>query len=106
MHFVGSSGIHDHMVEYRSNTVRDWPEWWEWELEISPHLVKRAMDRGFSELDLRAMLDHPKDWRPDVVDDRWVVVTTHRRRIWEVVVEPDARAKRLVVITAYPCGEP
>ncbi len=34
-----------------------WPEWWDWELELSPHLLKRMADRGFSELDLRAMLD-------------------------------------------------
>jgi hypothetical protein len=85
--------------------VLNWPRWWEWELEISPHLVKRAMDRGFSELDVRTMLEHPKDWRPDVVEGRWIIVTTHCRRTWEIVVEPDGHTKRLVVITAYPCWE-
>ncbi len=82
------------------------PQWWEWELEISPHLVKRMIDRSFSELDLRTMLERPKDRRPDTVDGRWVIATTHRRQRWEVVVEPDFRAKRLVVITAYPRWEP
>ncbi|NLT78467.1 MAG: DUF4258 domain-containing protein [Planctomycetes bacterium] len=83
--------------------MQDQPQWWEWELEISPHLVKRMIDRSFSELDLRTMLEHPKDRRPDTVDGRWVIGTTYRRQRWEVVVEPDLRARRLVVITAYPC---
>jgi hypothetical protein len=33
-----------------------WPVWWEWELEITPHLEKRMEDREFTEVDLRAML--------------------------------------------------
>ncbi len=82
------------------------PQWWDWDLEISPHVVKRMVDRGFSELDLRTMLEHPKDYRPDVVEGRWAVVTTHRKRTWEVILEPDVHAKRLVVITAYPRWEP
>lgn len=28
-----------------------WPEWWHWEIELSPHLLKRMADRGFSEAD-------------------------------------------------------
>ncbi len=35
---------------------RRWPEWWDWELELSLPLFKRMPDRGFSELDLRVML--------------------------------------------------
>jgi hypothetical protein len=35
----------------------DWPDWWEWELEISPHILKRMVDRSFSETDLRLMLE-------------------------------------------------
>ena len=32
---------------------RDWPEWWQWELDCSnPHLAKRMIDRGFSETEL------------------------------------------------------
>jgi hypothetical protein len=82
-----------------------WPQWWDWELELSPHLAKRMLDRSFSEVELRMMLGHSKDYRPDVVEGRWVVVTTYRRRTWEVVVEPDVDTERLVVITAYPCWE-
>ncbi len=82
-----------------------WPEWWDWELELSPHLFKRMIDRGFSELDLRAMLERARGYRPDIVDGRWVVVTSYRGKTWEVIVEPDRNAARLVVITAYPYWE-
>ena len=84
---------------------RRWPEWWDWELELSPHLLKRMLDRSLSELDLRTMLEHCRGYRPDIVEGRWVIVTSHRRKTWEVIVEPDLEAKRLVVITAYPYWE-
>ena len=32
------------------------PEWWDWELELTPHVEKRMEDRTFSEVDLRLML--------------------------------------------------
>jgi hypothetical protein len=80
---------------------RRWPEWWDWELELSLHLFKRMADRGFSELDLRAMLERARGYRPDIIEGRWVIVTTFRGRTWEVVVEPDVGFKRLVVVTAY-----
>lgn len=83
---------------------RRWPQWWDWELELSPHLFKRMLDRGFSELDLRTMLEHPANYKPDIVEGRWVVIASHRRRRWEIIVEPDFGTKRIVVITAYPCG--
>jgi hypothetical protein len=63
------------------------------------------LDRGFTELDLRIMLEHARGYRPDVVVGRWVVVTLHRRRTWEVIVEPDFSSKRLLIITAYPYWE-
>jgi hypothetical protein len=79
-----------------------WPEWWEWELELSPHLLKRMVDRGFSEVDLREMLEHATELRTDVVSGRWIVETRHRRKVWEVVIEPDETVPVQVVVTAYP----
>jgi len=38
--------------------------------------------------------------RPDVEEGRWVVTARHRRRAWEIVVEPDEAERVLVVITA------
>jgi len=60
------------------------------------------VDREFTELDLRQMLEDASGLRPDVEAGRWVVTTRHRRRAWEIVVEPDEAERVLVVITAYP----
>ncbi len=79
-----------------------WPNWWEWELEITPHLEKRMGDRDFTEIDLREMLQRAQRYRADVEEGRWVIETRHRRRRWEVIVEPDPEERLLVVITAYP----
>lgn len=80
----------------------EWPGWWEWELELTPHLETRMEDRDFTEVDLRQMLETASGYRPDVEEDRWVIETRHRLRSWEVIVEPDAVEEILVVITAYP----
>jgi Domain of unknown function (DUF4258) len=85
--------------------ARRWPEWWQWELELSPHLLKRMVDRRFTEVDLRRMLEVAQRYRKDMVEHRWVVMTRHRRRRWEIVVEPDWDARLLVVVTAYPIEE-
>ena len=72
-----------------------WPDWWEWELELTPHLEKRMEDRDFTEVDLRAMLEQAE------VEGRWVIETRHRRHRWHVIVEPDPVEHLLVVVTAY-----
>ena len=79
-----------------------WPVWWEWELELTPHLEKRMEDRDFTEIDLRAMLELAQDYSPDVVEGRWVIATHRRQQPWAVIVEPDPEAQLLVVVTAYP----
>ena len=78
------------------------PSWWDWELELSPHLLKRMADRRFTEVDLRRMLEYATGYRQDVEEGRWVILTRHRRRHWEVIVEPDFGSELLVIITAYP----
>jgi hypothetical protein len=54
----------------RQLSPKDWPEWWEWQLELSPHLLKRMEDRRFTEIDLRRMLERASGYREDVVADR------------------------------------
>ena len=81
---------------------RAWPEWWDWELELSPHVLKRMVDRSFTEVDLRKMLERANGYHQDAIEGRWVIETTHDRHSWEVIVEPDTTAKSLVVVTAYP----
>jgi hypothetical protein len=79
----------------------NWPEWWQWEIELTPHLFKRMEARDFSEVELRDMLERASAFRPDFAEGRWVVETRHRQRKWEVVVEPDPLDRLLVIITAY-----
>jgi hypothetical protein len=85
--------------------MREWPSWWSWELDLSPHLLKRMVDRQFSEVDLRRMLEYATGLRDDVVEGRWIVETWHEKDPWEVIVEPDFDARTLVVVTAYPWSE-
>ena len=80
----------------------DWPAWWDWELELSSHVLKRMVDRRFSEVDLRSMMSGAMKLREDQEPGRWVVETAHESRLWEVIVEPDSADQLLVVITAYP----
>lgn len=60
------------------------------------------VDREFTEVDLRRMLEHARHLRTDAVEGRWLVETRHGSRDWEVVVEPDFDVHRILVITAYP----
>jgi uncharacterized protein DUF4258 len=77
------------------------PAWWDWELEFTPHVEKRMADRGFTEVDIRELLDRAVEWRPSAADGRFLIRTRFRRRRWEVVVEPDELEHLLVVVTAY-----
>ncbi len=78
-----------------------WPVWWDWDLELTPHVLKR-IDREFTEVDLRQMLEDVSSLRRDVEEGRWIATSRHHRRAWEIVVEPDEGEHVLVVITAYP----
>jgi uncharacterized protein DUF4258 len=79
-----------------------WPPWWEWELEFTPHLLKRMVDRGFNESDLRLMLDESMGFRENHEEGRFAIETNHDGRSWEVIVEPLTDEQVLLVITAYP----
>ena len=79
-----------------------WPAWWEWDLELTPHLLKRMVDRNFTDVELRNMLQAATGYRRDIVEGRFVIATRHEHRSWEVVVEPDPLERLLVIVTAYP----
>jgi hypothetical protein len=79
----------------------DGPEWWEWPLELTPHVIKRMRERGFSETDLRAMMDDAIGCAPDEVPGRWAVRTRLHSQEWQVIVEPDREDELLVVVTAF-----
>ena len=67
-----------------------------------PPYASNVQDRGFTEVDLRAMLHTATSWRPDHVTGRYLIATRLRARPWSVIVEPDPDEKLLVVITAFP----
>ena len=77
------------------------PDWWNFELELSPHVEERMIDRGFSEVDLRLMVEAAGHVRPAATNGRWIVETSHNGDSWEVIVEPEDRDRVIVVITAY-----
>ena len=79
----------------------EWPEWWSWELELSPHLLKRMIDRRFNEADLRVMLENATGYHENHEEGRWCIETRHGARQWEVIVEPQPDEQVLVVVTAY-----
>jgi hypothetical protein len=79
-----------------------WPEWWDWELELSPHLLKRMAERSFNEVDLRSMLSVATQWRISSTQGRFIISSRLLARDWEIVVEPDEAENLLIIITAYP----
>ena len=79
------------------------PTWCDWEIELSSHVTKRMRDRGFSEADLRHMMEVATAFRRHVGSDRWTVQTIHEARRWEVTVDPDSNEHVVAVITAHPC---
>ena len=46
----------------------NWPMWWDWELEISPHVEKRMEERTFTEIDLREMLQRAHAFELDEIE--------------------------------------
>ncbi|HEV8603929.1 MAG TPA: hypothetical protein VGQ99_01105 [Tepidisphaeraceae bacterium] len=84
-------------------SAQDWPDWWNWELDCSnSHLVKRMIDRSFNETDLREMLQKAYSFHEQIGTGRFIVDTVHASHKWRVVVEPNATALVLIVVTAYP----
>ena len=79
-----------------------WPDWWSWELELTPHLRKRMLDRSFSEIELRLMLEIATRFHDNHEEGRYLIETTHGGRCWSVIVEPSATDQTLIVVTAYP----
>ena len=84
---------------------RNWPPWWAWELRFDTHLLRRMLDRHFTEVDLRLMMENATGFRRDDEEGRWVVVTRHGGRPWEVIIEPGYDTQELWVITAYGVRE-
>ena len=46
------------------------PPWWDWQLDLSDHTYENMPVRGFTEVDLRRMMEHAIDYRPDIEEGR------------------------------------
>ena len=76
----------------------DRPEWWEWELGFDSHIEDRMEERGFSEVELRAMLEDATSLSPARRKGRWSAHTHFQGLPWVVVLEPDAADQITYVI--------
>ena len=81
------------------------PEWWRWELTFTSHAELRMEQRDVTEVEVRAMLERATGLEPSVVEGRFMIHARHSQRPWIVIVEPDADANLLVVVTAYEVPE-
>lgn len=80
----------------------EWPHWWEWELFFTDYTEARMEERLCTEVDVRRMMEHTSDFYRGKREGRWVIETRFRGSPWKVIVEPDEKEKRLVVVTVYP----
>ena len=81
--------------------MQQFADWWDWDLDTGlPHLQKRMHDRGFSETDLRQMMEDAMGFCADHEPGRYQIHSRHEGRPWVVIVEPDPAAELLIVITA------
>jgi hypothetical protein len=79
------------------------PDWWNWELSFTSHAELRMGQRGVTEVEVRAMLGRATGFEPNIAEGRFMIHVRHLRQPWIVIVEPDAEAKLLVVVTVYGC---
>lgn len=83
----------------------EWPEWWDWESELTPHIEKRMIQRDINEIDLRTMLHNANNFVKDKEPGRWVIYSKMGIKNREIIVEPDISEKLVVIVTAYPVEE-
>jgi hypothetical protein len=59
------------------------------------------LQRGLTEVDLRAMLDDATDVEQARAPGRWLLRTMRERVPWVIVLEPDIEDRLLVVVTVF-----
>jgi hypothetical protein len=81
------------------------PEWWSWDLSFTGHAELRMEQRGVTEVEVRAMLEQATGFEASVVDGRFMIQTLRGHSAWVAIVEPDAEARVLVVVTVYEVSQ-
>jgi hypothetical protein len=57
--------------------------------------------RGVTEMEVRAMLERATGFGASIVEGRFMIHTQRGQSAWVVIVEPDAEARLMVVVTVY-----
>ena len=58
-----------------------------------------------TEVHVRALLERATGFEPSIVDCTFMIHVAKNNRAWIVIVDPDADATLLVVVTAYEVSE-
>jgi hypothetical protein len=58
-----------------------------------------------TEVEVRAMLERATGFEASVVEGRFMIPTRRDQSAWIVIVEPDADASLLVVVTVYEVSQ-
>ena len=81
------------------------PEWWNWDLSFTGHAELRMEQRGVTEVEVHAMLERATGFEASVVQGRFMIHTQRGQGRCVVIVEPDAEARLLVVVTVYEVSQ-
>jgi hypothetical protein len=78
-------------------------------VELGPsftgHAELRMEQRSVTEVEVRAMLEKARGFEANLVEGRFMIHVRHLHSPWIVIVEADADAKLLVVVTLYGVSE-
>jgi len=66
--------------------VVTWPDWWDWEIELTPHLQKRMERSRLQRGRPPAHVERARGHRADIVEGRVVIETERKRARWEVII--------------------
>jgi hypothetical protein len=61
--------------------------------------------RGVTEVEVRVMLERATGFDASVVEGRFMIHTERGQGPWAVIVEPDAEARLVVVVTVYEVSQ-
>ncbi|MGH9418969.1 MAG: DUF4258 domain-containing protein [Thermoanaerobaculia bacterium] len=81
------------------------PEWWSWDLSFTGHAELRIEQRAVTEVEVRAILERATGFEASVVEGRFMVHTRRGQSPRVVIVEPDAEANLLVIVTVYEVSQ-
>jgi hypothetical protein len=81
------------------------PEWWNCDLSFTGHAELRMEQRGVTEVEVRAMLERATGVRGQRRGEQILVSDPAGAVSLVVIVEPDAEATLLVVVTVYEMSQ-